>query len=244
MRGIDVLPDGRIAVCGSRSFNGLDDEPVVAMFNADGTLDSDFGNAGLQLLAFTAPQWGQARGILAQADGKLLVCGFRAQPGGGANNDFFLYRLLDDGSLDPGFASAGQVYTDVSGAVDRGLAMALAPDGAIVVAGFGTTTSRLSAYARYVSDIGTAVEHAAHRRPGISIYPQPASDLLTVRVDPAHSVRAIRLFDMQGHLVLTLPVATLQTHTLQLPASLGNGSYVVEVNTDGEVLRAPALVVR
>lgn len=244
MRGIDVLPDGRIAVCGSRSFNGLDDEPVVAMFNADGTLDADFGNAGLQVLAFTAPQWGQARGIMAQADGKLLVCGFRAQPGGVANNDFFLYRLLDDGSFDPSFASAGQVFTDVSGAVDRGMAMALAPDGAVVVAGFGTTTSRLSAYARYMNDIGTAVVNAVHSSPSMSVYPQPAADRISVRLNSERPMHTIRLLDAKGHVVLTQWAGPFHTHSIELSAEVANGSYVLEVNTDGEVLRAPLLVVR
>jgi len=55
---------------------------------------------------------------------KLLVAGFRAEPGVPANNDFFLYRLLDDGTFDASFASGGEVYTDVSGSYDRAYAIA------------------------------------------------------------------------------------------------------------------------
>jgi len=60
MRGVTVLSDGRIAACGYRSFQGLDDEPAVALFEPNGDPHLAFGTGGLLLPPFTAPQWGQA----------------------------------------------------------------------------------------------------------------------------------------------------------------------------------------
>ena len=54
--------------------------------------------------------------------------------GGGANTDFALMRFLPDGRPDPTFGTAGRVTTDF-GRQEEARAVALQPDGRIVVAG-------------------------------------------------------------------------------------------------------------
>lgn len=244
MRGLDVLADGRIAVCGSRSFAGLDDEPIVALFEADGDPDPGFGTDGLQLLPYTAPQWGQARALIAQPGNNLLVAGFRAQPGTMDNNDFFLMRLLDDGSLDPTFAGGGLVHTDVNSSADRAFAMALAPNGAIVLGGYSGTTQRLAAYARYLNDTHTGLaERASVDR--LNVFPVPAVDHFVVSAPGLAGMPcAVLLHATDGSLVFTTnavggPDGRLR---IELPTGLSSGSYALAVRTPHTLLRTPVSV--
>jgi uncharacterized delta-60 repeat protein len=50
--------------------------------------------------------------------------------------DFALLRLNPDGSLDTSFSSDGLLDTDFLGNADYGYAVALQPDGRILVAGY------------------------------------------------------------------------------------------------------------
>ena len=246
MRGLSLLDNGRIAVCGHRSFNGADDEPAVGLFEANGDPASEFGTNGTLILPYTAPQWGQARSIIAQSDGKLLVSGFRAQSGAPANNDFFLMRLLGDGSLDPLFAGNGLVHTDVSGSYDRAFAMAVAPNGSIVLAGFGTGTQRVAGYARYTNSIGTGIAPIAMQT--ITVFPQPASDHFNITFNEGTTgPYTLSLFGADGALVYSVLVATRgsQPARIDLPAGLASGVYAMEVSsTDHALLRTRMMVVR
>ena len=61
-----------------------------------------------------------AHALLAQPDGKLVAVGEATGSSGGLN--FALARYNQDGSLDPGFGSGGQVITDARSAAARDLA--------------------------------------------------------------------------------------------------------------------------
>ncbi|MBP6392111.1 MAG: hypothetical protein KA352_14565 [Flavobacteriales bacterium] len=246
MRGVSVLDDGRIAACGYRSFQGLDDEPAVALFEPNGDPHLAFGTGGLVLLPFTAPQWGQAWSIIAQPDDKLLVAGFRAEPGIPANNDFFLYRLLDDGSFDASFAGGGQVYTDVSGSYDRAYAMALAPSGAIVLGGSGTGGLTSTAYARYVNDISTSVP-VEMTSTSLRIYPTPATDHVMVEFEHEGNTRVkCTLHSSDGRRVLASDLISTSPGThpyiIELPPLIAAGRYVLEFSSAERTLRGAVMV--
>ncbi len=247
MRGVSVLADGRIAACGYRSFQGLDDEPAVALFEPNGDPHLAFGTGGLVLLPFTAPQWGQAWSIIAQPDDKLLVAGFRAEPGIPANNDFFLYRLLNDGSFDASFAGGGQVYTDVSGSYDRAYAMALAPSGAIVLGGSGTGGLTSTAYARYVNDISTSVP-VEMTSTSLRIYPTPATDHVMVEFEHEGNTRVkCTLHSSDGRRVLASDLISTSPGThpciIELPPLIAPGRYVLEFSSAERTLRGAVMVI-
>ena len=98
-------------------------------FDGDGQLTTDMGGSD------------KANAIAQQTDGKLVVAGT-------SNNDFAVARYNSDGSLDTSFDGDGKVFTDF-GNSDRGNAVAIQPDGKIVVAG---TSGVDFALARYNSD--------------------------------------------------------------------------------------------
>lgn len=87
---------------------------------APGDLDPTFGGDGIVF-----PARGEARALVLQPDGKLVVTG----------SGFVLVRLNDDGSLDPTFGTGGTVITDFSNGVDQSFALVLQPDGKLVAAG-------------------------------------------------------------------------------------------------------------
>jgi uncharacterized delta-60 repeat protein len=89
-----------------------------------------------------------ATAIALQPDGKIVVAGV-------SDGDFALARYLSNGTLDLTFGSNGTVLTDFSGGShDVATALALQPDGKIVVAGrshlFGPDDDTDFALARYL----------------------------------------------------------------------------------------------
>ena len=71
-----------------------------------------------------------------QPDGKLVMAGETVEaPSDFSISDFALARYLPNGTLDPTFSGDGKVTTDFVSDYDEARALALQPDGKIVVAG-------------------------------------------------------------------------------------------------------------
>jgi len=145
---VALQPDGKIVVAGSSSDGGF----ALARYHPDGSLDSSFGTEGVVL----TDVGGEARALVLQADGKIVVAGSGA---GSSNADFALARYNANGSLDDTFGVAGLVLTDLSGnGTDQAAsALVLQPDGKIVVVGTSSFPDGPSdfALARYEGDANT-----------------------------------------------------------------------------------------
>jgi uncharacterized delta-60 repeat protein len=126
--------DGKIVMVGGR-FTDF----ILARFNADGSLDADFGTGGKVITDMVPNEIEEALGVVIQTDGKIVVAG-------SADARFALARYNSDGSLDSGFGVGGKVVNGVAG---LGNAVALQADGKIVVAG---ETAGDFLLARYNSD--------------------------------------------------------------------------------------------
>jgi uncharacterized delta-60 repeat protein len=143
---IALQPDGKIIVAGS-SYNSRDLDFALARYLPDGTLDPDFGQQGTVLTDAGSGRSGVIEALVLQADGKILVAGYVAP-----DHDIALARYLPNGMLDPSFGHHGLVTTDFgSGRTALAYALALQPDGKIVVAGFSVSTAGFMdlALARY-----------------------------------------------------------------------------------------------
>ncbi len=241
LESLSIMNDGRIAACGYRGSNGQDYAPVVALLNANGTLDTGFDEVGFRVFSYNAPQWGQARSIIAQPDGKLLVAGFRVEPGETENNDFFLMRLLPDGSFDGTFAEGGRVHTDLSGEQVRALAMTLDNEDRIVLAGYGTGDQRAFGYARYANTITTTVVET-NKASTLTIYPTPATDRISVRGIDEQKPAVIRLFHADGRSIAAQRM--YPPFSMDLPVELASGTYLLRVEQDGNTNTRPVVVVR
>lgn len=136
---VSVQADGLILVTG-RVRIGAVFNLALARFNGDGTADAGFGAAGLATTAVTS-QSDVAKALVIQADGKVVVVGQSANLS--ANPDMAIARYQANGSLDTAFGATGILSVDFFGAIDGAEAVAVQPDGEIIVGGFarnaGTT---------------------------------------------------------------------------------------------------------
>ena len=130
-----VQSDNKIILVGS-SFNGNQDFAVVR-YDADGGLDASFGAGGKATIDFGGMEdWATSAAL--QADGKIVVTGVA---GIGSSQDTALVRYNPDGTLDSTFGTGGKVVTSVAPSYDQGLAVAILPDGKILVGGTATAVS-------------------------------------------------------------------------------------------------------
>ncbi|HEX8087588.1 MAG TPA: delta-60 repeat domain-containing protein [Blastocatellia bacterium] len=128
--------------------SGLPPARVVA---AAGDLDASFGTGGKVVTEFFG-RGASACDMAVQPDGKIIAAGTVARINAG--NVFGLARYNSDGSLDPAFGSGGVVVTENFNQVSLIRAIALQPDGKIVVAGdwFPDDSSGGFSLARYNSN--------------------------------------------------------------------------------------------
>jgi uncharacterized delta-60 repeat protein len=146
-----LQPDGRIVVAGFSHDNlSSVDNFVLARYSPDGLLDINFGSGGKVTTDFGCSA--AAYAIVLQPDGKILAAGHSC---GSTGSDFALARFNSDGSLDATFDIDGIVTTDFSNSQDSGFAVAVQPDGKIIVAGNSFTDPSANivfALARYNTD--------------------------------------------------------------------------------------------
>jgi uncharacterized delta-60 repeat protein len=141
---------GKFVVMGAATGNGSSLE--IARFNADGSVDTNFGNAG----EVTAPaaqitaNIAATEGIAIQSDGRIVVSGHGSS---GTGSAFATARYNADGSPDSTFGSGGIVKTSISTTASNSSAVALQADGKIVVAGDASNGTKYNfALARYLGD--------------------------------------------------------------------------------------------
>lgn len=126
-----IQSDGRIVVAGQVSTPGnTETDFALARFLTDGRLDDTFGVRGRVSLSLGNFDYGKAVAI--QPDGKIVVAGYT---GTGNAVNFMIARFNASGSLDNTFGFGGYNAVDFAGGPDYGWALALQPDGRIVVAG-------------------------------------------------------------------------------------------------------------
>jgi uncharacterized delta-60 repeat protein len=121
-----LQPDGKIIIVGSCSLT-----ICVVRLNADGSLDSQFNSTGW--ITHTVGSVSSARSVALLPDGKILIVGSCL---GSSGYRFCIVQLNSDGSPDTAFNGTGSVITAAIGQYgDAANAVALRPDGKIVVAG-------------------------------------------------------------------------------------------------------------
>jgi uncharacterized delta-60 repeat protein len=142
---VAVQTDGRVLVAGTAAVPGqLYAAFAVARLNADGSLDTGFGNGGVAVV----PPAGGLSGagsetpaaLVVQSDGKIVLAGtVDTAPQGAFDTDFAAVRLLPNGAVDTSFGTGGQVAIPFPlGGSNRPATLAAAslqPDGDLVLAG-------------------------------------------------------------------------------------------------------------
>ena len=125
--------DGKIVMVG-----GTFTDFILARFNADGSPDNDFGTGGGKVVTDMGGgnRLEEATAVAIQPDGKIVVAGYTAvphtPPAPRLPETFAIARYNSNGSLDTSFGTGGRVSGGVNG---RAFAVAIQPDGKIVLAG-------------------------------------------------------------------------------------------------------------
>ncbi len=129
---VALQPDGKIVVAGLFfDVVEMDWDALVSRYNPDGSLDTtsfvpfDSGSSNGDYV----------RAVALQPDGKIVAAGYIYD---GTESDVLVLRYNDDGSLDTSFNPPNGFlrYGSGSGNNEQGWAVALQPDGKIVVAGY------------------------------------------------------------------------------------------------------------
>ncbi len=95
-----------------------------------GMADTSFGGGSFLTRVGTSEDYAQA--VAVQPDGKVLVAGSTSSAAG---IQIAVIRLLRDGALDTSFGTEGRAVVAVGTRDDKAMAVAVQPDGKIVVAG-------------------------------------------------------------------------------------------------------------
>ncbi len=191
---VGVQADGRIVAAGlSNPSTGGSSGNAFALtrYTSNGALDPTFGVGGKVTTQFGAGDFVTiARALVIQPNGRILLAGSATRPT--QVTDFTLARYETNGTLDPAFGAGGIVMTDIGVSTDdQAAAVALQPDGRIVVAGSsGSATGLDFAVARYEPNgnldtsfgtggtVTTDIDNSVDRATGMAI--QPDGGILVV----------------------------------------------------------------
>jgi uncharacterized delta-60 repeat protein len=146
-KSLALQGDGKLVIVGGMT---------LSRFNPDGSVDTAFGAGGKVTIVANGGPLDAMEGVAVQSDGKIVVAGHTSKPTS-IDDDFVVARFNPDGTKDTSFGTDGMTITDFAGLTDEAHALAIQPDGKIVVAGFatrGTVTFADADFAvvRYLSD--------------------------------------------------------------------------------------------
>jgi uncharacterized delta-60 repeat protein len=229
IRAIAIQPDGKIVVAGYAT-NGQQ-QFLIARFTTTGALDPSFDQDGV---VFTAIGSGDAgtNAVAIDKSGRVLAAGFSSN---GANYDLTVVRYLPNGSFDTSFGSGGKVITALGSGDDIGTAIAIQPDGKIVVAGGVNSTGPVEpttdfALVRYLEDgtLDTSYGVGGKVVGGFSLQTHEGANAIVLDTN-ANAVVAGETDQLFG-------VTRLLAGSLLTPATLANVSTRLPVETGNNVL--------
>ncbi len=132
--GLVIQPNGRIVMTGLTEFFQPNQQAVTVRLTAGGAPDHTFSGDGFDV--FTPPSGTtQGQDVTLAANGKVVVAATASVPGGGQID---LIRYTSGGQLDTGFGTGGLAVVDDGTHSDRAGALAIQPNGRIVVVGSAT----------------------------------------------------------------------------------------------------------
>ena len=136
-RSVAIQADGKTIVAGHTENTHLPRDFHVARYDAAGALDLSFGTQGKVTTTLAADTVGVATAVAVRVDGKVVVAG-TASAAGAFGHRFAVARYHPNGSPDNSFGDDG-IATVPLGSFAEAAAMAIQPDGKMIIAGFVLT---------------------------------------------------------------------------------------------------------
>ncbi len=227
-----VLPDGKLLING---YYHIYQEGCLryAIYlnrrNADGSVDTSFGENGFATSECVSNAENYSEEMAIGEDGTIFCAGnSRAIDG---IQKLLVSSFTADGEVNHAFGNDGYVLFEFEDYQSESRALALQPDGMIVISGimFDNDNSHLL-LARLYSGIVAATEE--HDLVMMDIYPNPCTDIVRLKVSgsPLASV-----YDMNGRQVMQ---ARLNADGSLDVSSLTQGNYLIDIQSNGQRLVA------
>lgn len=215
-RSILRKADGKLLVTGYLDGNQSLDV-FLAQLNSDGTLDQNFGNAGIVL--FSSADDTRAFDVDLRSDGKIVLSGDLNNAG---NKDFFIMLLNADGTLVNSFGDQGILKIDFSTYSDSFMALELDKNDGMYIAGRSFDGSKFHASIAKVSALGL-----------FDINFAPSGKLLFQEGTYSTAITNIKL-DGDGNLVGVGYVVGGISDDLYIFRILPTGKFDTSFDTDGK----------
>jgi len=222
-QNISLQSDGKILIAGS-----VEGKAILVRYLPDGTLDSEFGNAGV-FISDNLTGWKTQ--VRVQLDGTLFLVG-----GQRTNNIYTLtvMQLNAQGMPEPNFGTDG--FAVLPTARDMYLnGSELLSDHKLVLAGSTNTKLYLARFHTHLS-VSTTERHP--EAIPLLVWPNPADEMLYVEYTLPRAGRVhIRLFDVYGRPLQTLlqpdqRAEGPQHEQFRLPDALPTGVYWLSLEAD------------
>jgi uncharacterized delta-60 repeat protein len=144
---VALQSDGKILVGGQVECPGLQLCWGIVRYNANGSVDSSFGAAGVARATFPGSRCGcELYDLAVQKNGRIVAVGQRFRGSDAQDDDLLaVARFLPNGQLDRSFSGDGRFSRDFGYGDDSGSAVAIQPDGKIVVGGVASFRYRTEA---------------------------------------------------------------------------------------------------
>ncbi|HET9912172.1 MAG TPA: hypothetical protein VFQ13_09805 [Anaerolineales bacterium] len=128
-----IQPDDKIVIAGTmHNYSDDTEDLAVVRHTSNGVLDTTLGGNGVVTTDLGQNESGNDLAI--QKDGKIVVAGESHNQSEGSSA-FLLLRYNNDGSIDTTFGDAGKIISNFGGSSASATAVAIQPDGKIVIAG-------------------------------------------------------------------------------------------------------------
>jgi uncharacterized delta-60 repeat protein len=219
---ITLQTDGKILVGGNffSTFNGLGANRIIRL-NTDGTKDTSF-NYGTGFNSFV-------RAITVQSDGKILVGGSFTTYSG--TSDFGLIRLNNDGSKDTSFniGNGFSLFWFVSQDV---YTINMLNDGKILVGGnFSSYKGSYASSSLIKLHSGVVLSSESFElNNSVSVWPNPVNDVLNVSSIDNLEILSVKIYDLQGKLIIDSNKDSINTD------GLSPGLYLANIFTEKGML--------
>lgn len=237
-RGLAVVvqPDEKIVIAGYAAVAGAEGFAVVRLLD-DGTLDPDFGDAGVVTTPFGTRD-ARAHAVALQADGKIVLAGWSRNS---ANRDVALARYDEHGDLDPEFGDGGTLVLPVGTSNDEAHAVAVQDDQRIVIAGFAVDGNEYDVLVARLLDDGTLDPEFNETGVNRVAFADGEEAAHAIALDTSERILVAGEAHLDG--VRHIALARLGTNGV-LDPSFGNGGKVTTLVGELAVARAIALSTR
>lgn len=228
LTAVGIQSDGKIVVGGHTYIHNrprLQYDFAIMRLNTDGSFDTSYGTNGVTTVKLVE-EANYTNDLVIQADDKAILAGRTVL---WAEYDFAMMRFTTQGELDTSFGDGGTVKTDINNREDQGHAIALQPDNKIIFVGYSYAAGGDSSdfvMVRYHND--ETMDVADGQINLFSIYPNPAQDQLTIRLND-NSSHQIEIFDMLGKKIYS---STIQNVGQVDVSSFNAGTYLVKLNSN------------